>query len=97
VCGWVKRGPTGIIGTNSMDADETVESIAQDAPSAPQRPAAGAAGLRQLLASRGVRAVDWGGWRRLDADEVQRGAAAGKPREKFVEVPSMLQAAAGNG
>lgn len=93
-CGWIKRGPTGTIGTNSIDADETVDSIARDAPAPPARPADGAAGLRQLLAARGVDVVDFGGWRRIDAAEVVRGSAVGKPREKFVEVPEMLQAAA---
>jgi NADPH-dependent glutamate synthase beta subunit-like oxidoreductase len=90
VCGWVKRGPTGLIGTNAMDADETVDSIHADAPSPPTRPVGGGAGLRALLAGRGVRVVDFGGWRRIDAEEVRRGTAVGKPREKLEKVAEML-------
>lgn len=99
VCGWVKRGPTGIIGTNSMDADETVAAIATDhAPPAGAAAAAapGGGGLRALLAGRGVAAVDFGGWRRIDGAEVAAGAAVGKPREKLVEVPQMLRVARGS-
>jgi NADPH-dependent glutamate synthase beta subunit-like oxidoreductase len=92
-CGWVKRGPTGLIGTNSMDADETVDCIHADAPSLRARDVGGGAGLRALLAGRGVRAVGEGGWRRIDAEEVRRGRAVGKPREKLVTVDEMLQAA----
>ena len=96
VCGWAKRGPTGIIGTNSLDADETVESIVRDAPRPSRAP--GAAGLRALLAARGAAPVDFGGWRRIDAAEVAAGAAVGKPREKIVAVDAMLAAAGvGNG
>lgn len=94
VCGWIKRGPTGIIGTNSMDADETVECIGRDMPAAPAGGGvAGGEGLRRLLTARGVRAVGWGGWQQIDQEEVRRGAAEGKPREKFVDVEGMLRAA----
>ncbi|KAI8470287.1 MAG: NADP adrenodoxin-like ferredoxin reductase [Monoraphidium minutum] len=97
VCGWVKRGPTGIIGTNSMDADETVDSMLRDAPPGGPRPgrdgAEGGAGLQQLLGARGARAVAWGGWGRIDAEEQRRGAEAGKVREKLADVESMLRVA----
>ncbi|GBF88624.1 NADPH:adrenodoxin mitochondrial-like [Raphidocelis subcapitata] len=93
VCGWVKRGPTGIIGTNSMDADETVDSMYRDTAALPLRPVGGGAALRELLRQRGVRAVDFGGWQRIDAREVAGGAAVGKPREKIVSVGDMLSTA----
>jgi ferredoxin--NADP+ reductase len=77
-----------------MDADETVDCIARDWPAAPEGQAAGGSeGLRALLASRGVPAVDFGGWQRIDAEEVARGKAVNKPREKLVQVSSMLEAA----
>jgi adrenodoxin-NADP+ reductase len=98
VCGWVKRGPTGLIGTNSSDADETVNSIIADAPpgasATASSPAAGLAGLAALLASRGVPSVDFDGWRAIDAAEVAAGREVGKPREKLVRVDDMLKAAA---
>jgi hypothetical protein len=44
-----------------------------------------------LLASRGVRVVSYDAWRKIDAAEVARGTAVGKPREKFVRVEEMLE------
>ena len=57
--------------------------------------AAGGAGLTALLAERGVQVVTFEGWERVDAEEVRRGRAAGKPREKMTSVPEMLAVAAG--
>eukprot|EP00884_Botryococcus_braunii_P002903 jgi/Botrbrau1/12613/Bobra.0169s0140.1 len=92
VCGWLKRGPTGIIGTNLVDAEETVEAIVRDTETLPNPTAAlaGSQGLRRLLASRGVQVVGFPQWLELDKLEVERGAALGKPREKLVDVVQML-------
>jgi hypothetical protein len=79
-----------------MDADETVECIAHDLSAPPAAEVAGGPGLRRLLAERCVRAVDWGGWQRIDAEEVRRGAAEGKPREKIVKVEDMVHVACGS-
>jgi adrenodoxin-NADP+ reductase len=98
--GWAKRGPTGIVGTNIGDARETVASLLADFGGS-----GGAGGgkgglpaLRALLASRGAAAgslVAWSGWRKIDEGELARGAAAGKCREKFTDVPSMLAVGGG--
>ena len=92
---------TGIIGTNLVDAEQTVEAMvaARDTfPAVEVAPeAAGAAGLTALLAERGVQVVTFEGWERVDAEEVRRGRAAGKPREKMTSVPEMLAVAAGAG
>lgn len=92
VCGWLKRGPTGIIGTNLTDAEETVHSIALDHlkldSSAPGRPA-----LQGLLQQRGVQSVDWQSWEQLDAAEVAAGQAVGAARVKHVSPSDMLVAA----
>jgi adrenodoxin-NADP+ reductase len=99
VCGWVKRGPTGIIGTNLTDAEETVACLVADRD-ALLKAAAGPAGpggwqqLEPLLQQRGVQVVDWGGWGKIDAAEVAAGQQLGKVREKMAEVPDMLNAAA---
>ncbi len=53
----------------------------------------GAAALEDLLAHRGVRYVDWRGWRRIDDAELSRGAAAGRVRDKVVRLPEMLSLA----
>lgn len=96
VCGWLKRGPSGIIGTNLVDAEQTVDTMVQTQGSFQPIQAAtpGAAGLRALLQSRGVQVVSFEGWQRVDAEEVRRGAALGKPRDKLTDVPEMLQLAA---
>jgi ferredoxin--NADP+ reductase len=86
VAGWIKRGPSGVIGTNRACAVETVKALATDAsggkvlaPSAPPRPA-----IPALLASRGVRFVTFDQWQKIDALETAKGQAAGRPRVKFV-------------
>lgn len=96
VCGWLKRGPSGIIGTNLVDAEQTVDTMDKTKDSFRPVEAAqpGAAGLRQLLSERGVQVVDFKGWQAVDAEEVKRGAALGKPRDKLTSVQEMLQIAA---
>jgi len=109
VCGWAKRGPTGVIGTNLTDAEETVASLAadRDALLARRRQAgdgapAGGAGLAALLQRRGDGSGQGGwvgrsGWARIDAAELAAGASAGKVREKMTDVAEMLRVAGGGG
>ncbi|MBI3044969.1 MAG: FAD-dependent oxidoreductase [Betaproteobacteria bacterium] len=94
VTGWIKRGPTGIIGTNRADSVATVTSLLSDLPGLSAGARSGADGLSALLAARGIRVVGWSDWQKIDAAEVLRGEAAGKPREKFTRVNEMLEAAA---
>lgn len=91
VTGWIKRGPTGLIGANKPDAQETVRAMLDDAarPSAGQ-PAPG--GVERLLAERGVRVVSYPEWRHLDQEEVRNGQRLGKVREKFWSTVAMLEA-----
>jgi NADPH-dependent glutamate synthase beta subunit-like oxidoreductase len=84
VCGWLKRGPSGIIGSNLVCAQETVQCVQADlAAGVLPRPTRHTAGLRALLQERGVKVVDRHGWARIDAREVADGAAKDKPREKL--------------
>jgi ferredoxin--NADP+ reductase len=92
VTGWIKRGPSGIIGTNRADSVETVASILEDLPKIRATPKPGAAGLRDALAAQGVRVVGYGEWQKIDAAERARGQPMGKPREKFTIVPEMIAA-----
>jgi len=92
--GWIKRGPTGIIGTNRADANETVANVLADLNVQRQLPPReGADGFLRGLDVRGVRYLDFEGWLKIDAQEVARGIAAGKPREKFVRIDEMLDVA----
>ena len=88
VVGWAKRGPSGTIPTNRVEAQQLAQKIAQETQSG-ERP--GGAGLRKLLQERNVRWVDYAGWRRIDAAELAR-AAAGRAREKFTSPDEMLAA-----
>jgi ferredoxin--NADP+ reductase len=95
VAGWIKRGPTGVIGTNKACAVETVATLLGDelpeiAP-ADAEPAA----VDALLAQRGVQVVDADGWRRIDAAETAAGAAVGRPRVKFCTREALLAAGRG--
>jgi ferredoxin--NADP+ reductase len=90
VAGWIKRGPTGIIGTNRADSVATVKSLLADLPNLDAGEKPGADGLRALLESRNVRVVSYADWQRIDEMEVLRGENAGKPREKFSRVEEML-------
>jgi len=90
--GWIKRGPSGIIGTNRPDSVETVGSLLADlsALDASQKP--GGAGLRTLLEGKGVRVVSYEDWQKINAAEMVNGEAKGKPREKFTRIDDMLAA-----
>jgi ferredoxin--NADP+ reductase len=92
VVGWVKRGPSGLIGSNKPDAAETVEAMLADLPGLRPLAADAAApdAIPALLAARGARPVDYREWQRLDALELARGASAGRPRVKFLRVGEML-------
>ena len=84
--GWIKRGPTGVIGTNKKDATETIELLLEDARAGllPRGdPAATAESVDELLASRGVEYVTYAGWEAIDAEERARGEPQGRPRIKL--------------
>ncbi|GAA1281989.1 FAD-dependent oxidoreductase [Pseudonocardia aurantiaca] len=95
VTGWIKRGPTGVIGTNKSDANETVAALLEDLPSLPAPAHPGPEALRAALAAHGVRPVDWTGWLRLDAEEVRRGGLRGAERVKVAELAEMIDHAHG--
>jgi ferredoxin--NADP+ reductase len=92
--GWIKRGPSGIIGTNKPDAQETATLMLADAAAGqtltPSSPAPES--VEALLKARGVEYVSFGDWLKLDALEQQRGAAQNRPRIKFTRIDAMLQA-----
>jgi len=90
VAGWIKRGPSGVIGTNKACAMGTVASLLGDSlPSIEPRHATPEA-IDELLAERGVKVVDTHSWLRLDAAEVAAGEGSGRPRVKRVRLDQML-------
>ena len=95
--GWIKRGATGVIGTNKPDAAETVQAMTEDLAAghtlAPAEP--DAATLERLIQQRQPQVVSYADWLRLNEIEVERGRARGRPRVKFTRVDDML-AALGN-
>ena len=91
--GWIKRGPSGVIGTNKPCAISTVKAMLADLPALNADPAdARPEAVDALLAERGIQAVSFADWQRLDALEVANGEKVGKPREKFTRVADMLSA-----
>lgn len=92
--GWIKRGPSGVIGTNKPDAVESVEQLLADHREGrlplPPDPRPGA--MEAVLRDRGVRVVDYADWKRLDQLEQDAGRPLGRPRVKFTSVAEMLAA-----
>jgi ferredoxin--NADP+ reductase len=93
VVGWIKRGPSGVIGTNKKDAADTVARILEDA---------GAGALnepvrepRDWIHTRAPHAVRWGGWCAIDARERRAGEPHGRPRIKLVRRSELLAASSG--
>ena len=91
--GWIKRGPTGLVGTNKGDAKETVHALLADARllHATHAPC-DRDGIVRRLRERGVRALSFADWQRLDLLELEAGKARGKVREKLVSIEAMLAA-----
>lgn len=92
--GWIKRGPSGVIGTNKPDAVETVncmlEDLAQDKLLQPSQPESRC--VEDLVRARQPQFFTFADWLKLDEMEVARGQAQGRPRVKFTSVEEMLAA-----
>ena len=94
VTGWIKRGPTGVVGTNKYCAAETVDALIEDwgAGRLPTPPQLGAT-VQSLLAQRGALPLDLAAWGRIDAAERAAGSRSGRPRVKFVTASDLVAAA----
>ncbi|WP_217178291.1 FAD-dependent oxidoreductase [Streptomyces sp. AC495_CC817] len=93
VAGWIKRGPTGVIGTNRPCAKETATSLLEDAPelaarSLPDDPVA-------LLRAAGCEPVEWSGWQSIERAEAALGASLGRGVVKIPDWESLMTAARG--
>ena len=104
VVGWIKRGPSGVIGTNKKDAQDTVDALLADVaegripepgidPDTSGREADEVSGIEALLEERAPDFVSFDAWREIDRAEVARGEPQGRPRVKFTTLEEMLEAA----
>ncbi|MBZ5733795.1 FAD-dependent oxidoreductase [Nocardioides sp. TRM66260-LWL] len=94
VAGWVKRGPSGFIGSNKACAQDTVTALLDDADAGLLPAPAVKGDLAAELRERGVDVVDRDDWHALDAEERRRGASAGRPRTKIVDRAEMTRVVA---
>ncbi|MGW1786399.1 FAD-dependent oxidoreductase [Streptomyces sp. NPDC002143] len=97
VVGWIKRGPSGVIGTNKKDAMDTVARVLEDTAAGlldtTVVSASDPAAIVELIARRAPAAVNWQGWQAIDAAETSAGERHGRPRVKIVRVPELIETA----
>lgn len=91
--GWIKRGASGVIGTNKADSAETVKNLFADMPQLKACEVPESKAVRALIEERKIQVIDFKSWKKIDAAEIERGQAVGKPREKFVSIEEMLAVA----
>jgi ferredoxin--NADP+ reductase len=94
VVGWAKRGPSGVIGTNKKDANETIERLLEDLAAGrllDPAPISDEA-LERFIRERQPELVDYGDWLTIDRRERGLGEPAGRPRVKLTTVPELLEA-----
>jgi ferredoxin--NADP+ reductase len=94
VTGWIRRGPSGVIGTNKKDGQEAASSLLEDAEAGLLNEPLNDGDIAQLLAERGVEPVSWEGWERIDAREQDLGAGI-RPRVKLTRYELLHGAARG--
>ena len=97
--GWIKRGPSGVIGTNKKCAADTVAALLEDHAGGRlnEPPAADCAAIEAWLRARVPSLVTWHGWQAIDEHERGLGAPVGRPRIKLVRIPEMLDVAGSTG
>lgn len=95
VVGWIKRGPSGVVGTNKPCSQTTVAHVLEDLERLTPCATPDSAAVAALLIERGIQLVSFEDWKKVDAIEVERGEAVGKPREKMTSVSEMLEAIKG--
>lgn len=92
VTGWIKRGPSGVIGTNRKDSIETVQTLIADIPALPPATIRDSSDVNNLLSQRGVKVLTFSHWQTIDKLEREAGEKVGKPREKFTSLSDILSA-----
>ncbi len=90
--GWIKRGPTGIIGTNKPDSEETVQSLLADVIHLNPCASPARQSIIDFLKRKEIRFINYPEWQKINTAEIARGQSLGKPREKFTNIADMLKA-----
>ena len=95
VVGWIKRGPSGVIGTNKKDAQETVDRLLEDFSGEPPHTPADPTpeGAERLLVTRRPDLVTYAGWEAIDRHERSLGESQGRPRVKLTQIEELVRAA----
>lgn len=93
--GWIKRGPSGVIGTNKRDATDTVAKIIEDRDIGALNKPAADGDPEEFIRERVPNYTSWEGWGLIDGHEQQLGAAQGRPRVKLTDVAAMCAIAEG--
>lgn len=93
VSGWIKRGPSGTIGSNKVDSWDTIEALLHDVPALNKNELQDPGGLKAILDIRGLNHVNFERWLMIDSAETQMGRTRGKVREKITSIDQMLAVA----
>lgn len=89
--GWIKRGPSGIIGTNRACSVETVQHLLQDLEKLDDgMDKSGAEAIYSILNNKQIRHISFNDWKKIDTKEIEHGEPKGKPREKYTYIDEML-------
>jgi len=89
-CGWIKRGASGVLGSNKPDAKETIDCLIEDVANMTPCLYRTRDQWIAFLNQKNIQFVTYSDWQRLDQEELRRGQEAGKPREKFTKIDDML-------
>jgi ferredoxin/flavodoxin---NADP+ reductase len=97
VTGWIRRGPSGVIGTNKKDGQEAANSLLADYEAGVLEAPTVGDDIHALLTEREVDFVSWDGWERIDEHEVAAGSPHGRPRVKLTSYDLLHGTARGTG
>ncbi len=91
--GWIKRGPTGVIGTNKEDSIETINCLIEDVKEGKMLSPSnkGSSKVEELVRSRQPDLFTFDDWKQIDSIEIANGDSIGRPRVKFTSTASMLK------
>ena len=95
VAGWIKRGPSGVVGTNKADAVITIKNLIEDFSTTKLNPDSNKSpeAILELLKTKGVEVVSFEDWKKLDDYEIAQGKKQNRPRVKVVDTDKMIEIA----